>query len=131
MSVMAIIFILPLLWVIFASFDPTADVALKLPSTWVIENYQAVLAETKNIRSFGIGLLLSISVATIEVVACALASYPLSRYELRYKKTFMYTILFMSCLPMTALMIPAYKLFVMSVNRADLTFDLLRRALAH
>ena len=112
MSVMAIVFILPLLWVIFASFNPDAGVGLKLPSTWVIENYQAVLSESKNVRSFGIGLALSIGVAALEVIVCALASYPLSRYELRYKKSFMYTILFMSCLPMTALMIPAYKLFV-------------------
>ncbi|MBR4393375.1 MAG: carbohydrate ABC transporter permease [Oscillospiraceae bacterium] len=112
MSAMAIIFILPLLWVIFASFNPDAGVGLKLPSTWVMENYQAVLSESKNMRSFGVGLVLSIGVAALEVVACALASYPLSRYELKYKKSFMYTILFMSCLPMTALMIPAYRLFV-------------------
>ena len=113
MSVMAFVFVLPLFWVIFASFNPDAGVGLKLPSTWVLENYQAVLSESKNARSFGVGLLLSISVSFLEVCVCALASYPLSRYELRYKKSFMYTILFMSCLPMTALMIPAYKLFVM------------------
>ena len=40
MSAMAIIFILPLLWVIFASFNPDAGVGLKLPSTWVMENYR-------------------------------------------------------------------------------------------
>ena len=113
MSIMAVVFILPLFWVIFSSFNPSAGVGLKLPSTWVMENYRSVLSESKNVRSFGTGLLLSIGVATLEVVVCALASYPLSRYELRYKKSFMYTILFMSCLPMTALMIPAYKLFVM------------------
>ena len=62
MTCMAIVFILPLLWVIFASFNPDAGVGLKLPSTWVIENYQAVLSESKNVRSFGIGLLLSIGV---------------------------------------------------------------------
>ena len=89
MTCMAIVFILPLLWVIFASFNPDAGVGLKLPSTWVIENYQAVLSESKNVRSFGIGLALSIGVAALEVIVCALASYPLSRYELRYKKSFM------------------------------------------
>ncbi len=112
MSMMAFVFILPLFWVVFASFNPDAGVGLKLPSTWVIENYRAVLSESKNARSFGIGLVLSIGVAVLEVCVCALASYPLSRYELRFKKSFMYTILFMSCLPMTALMIPAYRLFV-------------------
>ena len=112
MSAMAFVFILPLFWVIFASFNPSAGVGLRLPSTWVMENYRAVLSESKNLRSFGTGLLLSVGVAALEVVVCALASYPLSRYELRYKKSFMYTILFMSCLPMTALTIPAYRLFV-------------------
>ena len=43
MTVMAFVFVLPLFWVIFASFNPDAGVGLKLPSTWVMENYQAVL----------------------------------------------------------------------------------------
>ena len=37
MTCMAIVFILPLLWVIFASFNPDAGVGLKLPSTWGIK----------------------------------------------------------------------------------------------
>ena len=112
MTIMAIIFLLPLAWIVIASLDANANPGLKTPETWTLANYQAVFASSKNRNAFVIGLLLALGQTVIVVVVTALASYPLSRYELKYGKTFMYTILFMSCLPMTTVMIPVYKLFL-------------------
>src|SRR5699024_2940388 len=40
------------------------------------------------------------------------AAYPLSRFHLKHKNSIILTILFMSGLPMTAIMVPVYQMFV-------------------
>jgi multiple sugar transport system permease protein len=45
-------------------------------------------------------------------VLAALAAYPLSRFSARYNSPLLYTILFASSLPITAIMVPVYALFV-------------------
>ncbi len=50
--------------------------------------------------------------ALITAVCSMLAAYPLSRYQLRFKKPFLYTVLFATGLPITAIMVPVYGMFV-------------------
>lgn len=118
LTVLAIVFVLPLLWVVVASLDANASQSIKVPANWTLENYRAVLSNQANIRGFGIGLFISLVQSILVVVLGGLAAYPLSRYELRYKKIFMYTVLFMTSLPITAVMVPVYKLFL-SINMYD------------
>ncbi len=112
MVLMAIIFALPLLWIILASLDKNAAVGVKIPASWTLHNFQAVLGSAPNRLAFLVGLILSLGQTVLVVIVTAMASYPLSRYEMRHKKSFMYTILFMSSLPITTVMIPVYRLFV-------------------
>ncbi|WFR56616.1 carbohydrate ABC transporter permease [Anaerocolumna sp. AGMB13025] len=112
LTVLAIVFILPLLWVLFASLDVTASQALKIPRSFTLGNYREVLSNQANRRGFAIGLMISLVQSAFVVILAGLAAYPLSRYELRYRKMFLYTILFMTSLPMTAVMVPVFKLFL-------------------
>lgn len=112
LTVLAIVFILPLLWVLFASLDVTASQALKIPRSFTLGNYREVLSNQTNRRGFAIGLMISLVQSAFVVILAGLAAYPLSRYELRYRKMFLYTILFMTSLPMTAVMVPVFKLFL-------------------
>lgn len=112
LTFLAIVFLLPLLWLVFASFDLNASQAAKLPETWTLENYKEVLQEAANQRAFVNGLIISLSQATAVVVVTLLAVYPLSRYEMKFKNMFMYTILLMTALPITTVMIPVYKMFL-------------------
>ena len=112
MALMAVVFVLPLLWIVLASFDPNASVGLKVPASWTLENYNAVISSGKNRLAFLVGLVLSLGQTFLVVAISAMASYPLSRYELKHKRTFMYTVLFMSALPITTVMVPVYKLFL-------------------
>lgn len=112
LSAIGIAFLLPLLWVSFASFDPNAQQALTLPDTLTLDNFASILSDPANIRSFLIGLFLSCGQAILVVVVGVLAAYPLSRYTQKYKKPFMYSILFMTSLPITAVMVPVYQLFI-------------------
>lgn len=107
-----ILFLLPLLWVLVASVDPNAQQALKTPDSLTTSNFTTILKDGAILRSFAIGLFLSLGQAVLVVLFAGLAAYPLSRYALKFKKPFMYTILFMTSLPITAVMVPVYQLFV-------------------
>ncbi|MCJ8012480.1 carbohydrate ABC transporter permease [Paenibacillus sp. KQZ6P-2] len=112
LSFIGICFLLPLLWVLVASVDPNAMQSLKMPKQLTATNYVDVLTSHENQRAFVIGLLMSLGQAVIVVLLALLAAYPLSRYQLKYKKPFMLTILFMTSLPITAVMVPVYQLFL-------------------
>lgn len=112
LSILGLLFLLPLLWMIFASVDTGAIQALKAPTSFTLDNFISIIKDGGLIRSFGIGLLISGGQAILVVVLCILAAYPLSRYKLRYKKSFMMTILFMTSLPMTAVIVPVFQMFL-------------------
>ncbi|MDN4522872.1 carbohydrate ABC transporter permease [Fictibacillus fluitans] len=112
LTVIGVLFLLPLLWVVIASVDPNANSSIKLPSAFTLDNFKSVITDPVNIRAFIIGLLLSMGQGLLVVLVAGLAAYPLSRYQLRYKKPFMFTILFMTSLPITAVMVPVYQLFI-------------------
>lgn len=112
LSMIGIMFFIPLLWVIFASFDAHATLSIEWPEEFTFENYTQILTDTEIIRSFIIGIFLSLVSSLVLVFCSALAAYPLSRYHLKHKNSMILTILFMSGLPMTAIMVPVYQLFV-------------------
>lgn len=112
LTVIGILFLLPLLWVMVASVDPNANSSLKVPDTFTFNNFKSILADPVNIRAFIIGLLLSLGQGLLVVLVAGLAAYPLSRYQMKYKKHFLFTILFMTSLPITAVMVPVYQLFI-------------------
>ena len=112
LSLIGICFFLPLLWVIIASFDSNASQVLQIPKNITLGNYIDVLKNQTNQRSFFIGLLISILQTVFVVIVSGLCAYPLSRYQMKHKKLFMYSVLFMTALPITALMVPVYQLFI-------------------
>lgn len=112
LSLLGILFLMPLLWMIFASIDTGAIQALKMPTAFTLANFQSIITDPALIRSFGIGLAISGGQSILIVILCVLAAYPLSRYSLKYKKSFMMTILFMTSLPMTAVIVPVFQMFL-------------------
>src|SRR5699024_10646123 len=64
------------------------------------------------LRAFAIGIFLSLGSSIVIVVVSALAAYPLSRFHLKHKDSIILSILFLSGLPMAAIMVPVYQLFV-------------------
>ncbi len=109
--ILAIVFALPLAWVILASLDKNASLAASLPNM-TLGNYRSILMKSTNLRSFANGLLIALGTSILVVVFSGLASYALSRYEMKHKKLFMLTILFMNSLPVTTIMVPVFKIFV-------------------
>ena len=105
-------FVLPLLWLVFASLDTKAGYQTQLPATASLANFAAVLTPELLVRPLWNSLLLSAGTAAVTLVAAVLAAYPLSRFESRFNRPFLYSILCGTCLPVTAIMVPVYGLFV-------------------
>lgn len=110
--VLGVTFLVPLVWIVLSSFDSNATVSIGIPETWTLRNFEAVMTWEISWRPIWNSMLLSMGTAVSTVVASLLAAYPLSRYQMRFRKPFMYTILFGTCLPITAMMVPVYTLFV-------------------
>ncbi|TVX99141.1 carbohydrate ABC transporter permease [Cohnella terricola] len=124
LTLIGVCFLLPLLWVLVSSIDPNAMQSLKMPARFTGANYADVIASRENQRAFLIGLVMSLGQAVLLVILGLLAAYPLSRYQMKYKKPFMLTILFMTSLPITAVMVPVYQLFL-SIKLYDNTFGVI------
>lgn len=110
--VVAAAFVLPLAWVILSSLDTEADLRVKVPDGITLDNYDAVLTPEITFTPLLNSLLLCGGGTLLTVVCAALAAYPLSRFKSRLNRPFMLTILFATSLPITAIMVPVYALFV-------------------
>ncbi|WP_028274803.1 carbohydrate ABC transporter permease [Atopococcus tabaci] len=111
--VIAILFILPLLWMLFSSVDTTPIQSLKIPEQFTFQNYLGIIQNPAIIRSFAISLFLSFGQSFVVVIVAIIAAYPLSRYNATYEKPFMYTILFLTSLPMSAVIVPVFQMFLL------------------
>ena len=105
-------FLLPLLWLVLASLDAEAGHELQVPRTVSLANFAAIATPDLLFLPLWNSLVLSAGTGAVNLVAAVLAAYPLSRYRSRFNRPFMYAVLFGTCLPITAIMVPVYGLFV-------------------
>ena len=112
--VIAAAFVIPLLWVVFAAFngDPSQGVKIMWPHPFTLDNFKAVMTPETTYIPLLNGAILCVGGTLITMVCATLAAYPLSRYRSRLKRPFLVTILFSTGLPITAIMVPVYGLFV-------------------
>ena len=116
--VVAVAFAVPLVWLLLASFDEHATVRTALPHPFTTANFSAVLTPDTAFTPLLNSVVLCGGATAITVAAAVLAGYPLSRYRSRLTRPFMLTVLFSTCLPITAIMVPVYGMFV-RVNLID------------
>lgn len=105
-------FVLPLAWVLLSALDTEANLKVKLPDHLTLDNFDAVLTPEITYTPLLNSLLLCGGGTLVTVVCAALAAYPLSRFRSRLNRPFLLTILFATSLPITAIMVPVYALFV-------------------
>lgn len=112
LAVIGLCFVAPLLWLLLAAVDPHAGYQTAVPSAPSMDNFGAVFTPELLFQPLTNSFLLSAGTAAVNLVAAVLAAYPLSRYQSRFNKPFMYSVLFGTSLPVTAIMVPVYGLFV-------------------
>ncbi|MET8676770.1 carbohydrate ABC transporter permease [Streptomyces sp. NPDC004647] len=105
-------FVLPLAWLVLASLDADATLRVGAPSPATLDNFSAVMDPEITYRPMLNSLLLCGGATALTVVCAALAAYPLSRFRSRVTRPYLLTVLFTTCLPITAIMVPVYGLFV-------------------
>jgi multiple sugar transport system permease protein len=111
-------FVIPLLWLVFASLDAEATLNVAPPRDPTLDNFSAVLTEDVTFTPMLNSLLICGSATLMTMVCAALAAYPLSRFRSRFSRPYLLSILFTTCLPITAVMVPVYGLFV-QINLID------------
>ncbi|MFF9100007.1 carbohydrate ABC transporter permease [Streptomyces rubrogriseus] len=116
--VAAAAFVLPLAWVVLSALDPHASLRVKVPDGVTLDNFDAVLTPEITFTPLLNSLILCGGATLLTVVCAVLAAYPLSRFRSRLNRPFLLTILFATSLPITAIMVPVYALFV-RVNMID------------
>lgn len=104
--VIALLFLIPLIWLVLAAVDIHATQALRIPSQLSVENFRTVLAESKNTRGFLNSLIISVVQTLLVLVFSVAAAYPLSRYRLKSGQRISMFMLFLTSIPITALMVP-------------------------
>ncbi|MCC2277549.1 MULTISPECIES: carbohydrate ABC transporter permease [Streptomyces] len=119
--VVAAAFAVPLVWLLSASVDGAAGLRVRLPASPTGDNFAAVLTDEITFTPMLNSLLLCGGATLLTVVCAALAAYPLSRYRSRLTRPYLMGVLFATCLPMTAIMVPVYGLFV-RINLIDTVY---------
>ncbi|MFI6641153.1 carbohydrate ABC transporter permease [Streptomyces sp. NPDC050504] len=114
-------FALPLGWLVLASVDADADMRVRVPDSVTADNFDAVLTDEITFTPMLNSLLLCGGATVVTVACAALAAYPLSRHRSRFNRPYLLTVLFTTCLPITAIMVPVYGLFV-RVDLIDTTY---------
>lgn len=118
LTAIGLLFLIPLLWPILASFNPDATLSVSLPTHPSLDNFVTIISNGTVAQPFANSLILAVSTMVLTIILAGLAAYPLSRYQFRGKKLLMYGILFASALPVLALITPLYAMYT-TLNLQD------------
>ena len=110
--VLAVVFVVPIAWIVLSSINPAATVSMSVPDGVTFDNFAQVLTFNQSFLPLWNSAIISFGTAALTVIVGILAAYPLSRFNMRFQRGFLYSVLFGSCLPITALMVPVYAMFV-------------------
>lgn len=110
--IIAVVFALPLTWLIVSAFNPGASQAFNIPEKLSLDNFKEVLLNQRSMRGFLNTLFISAVQTGIVLVCSMMAAYPLSRYTSSIGHRISMGLLFLTSIPITAVMVPVYQLFI-------------------
>jgi multiple sugar transport system permease protein len=111
LTLVALAFLAPFGWLFLASVSEQASLSTSLPDQPTLRNFADVLTGD-NLHALANSLVLSMGAALLTLLLAAPAAYPLSRYGRRFGRPILLGLLFATGLPITAIMVPVYGLFV-------------------
>jgi multiple sugar transport system permease protein len=111
LALIAVAFLLPFTWLFLASVSDQATLSTAVPHHPTLRNFADVLTGD-NLHALVISFVLSLGSALLTLVLAAPAAYPLSRYTRRFGRPILLVLLFATGLPITAILVPVYGLFV-------------------
>ncbi len=111
LMVVVVLFVAPMLWLLLGSVHSDSALTVDFNGPFTFDNYRAVMNGPTLWTPLLNSVLLSGATSLITVFCASLAAYPLSRYQMRFRKPFLYTLIFSTGLPITAIMVPVYAMF--------------------
>ncbi|MDQ0894166.1 carbohydrate ABC transporter permease [Agromyces ramosus] len=110
MTLVGVLFALPMVWLVLAPFDATPSLTLSWPD-WTLDNFARLAENPYALRSIGNSLLLGIGTMMIVVVLGALAAYAMSRIRIPGRDGILYGLLLLSSIVTgTAAMVPTFQI---------------------
>lgn len=110
----AIIFFLPIFWIILAAFK-TNDQILEIPPLFIFspttETLVATISEANTVRYFGNSIFLSITAVLAATAVSFLAAYAFSRFKFKSTNFLMFLVLSTRMIPAAAAIIPLFQMF--------------------
>lgn len=120
--ILAFVFVIPLIWMVFVSFRHEGDVINNVLSwfkpPYTLETYPKVLRTSGMLTWIFNSIFISVVSTTATVVVSAMAAYALSKIKAKYNKYVMLFIIFGLMLPGEATIIPLYQI-VKNFNLLD------------
>jgi multiple sugar transport system permease protein len=107
--ILGVLFIAPLIWLIFDSIDSQASQTLEWPH-FTFGNFTAA-ANSANMLALKNSVIISLIATVIATVPATLAGYVFSRRHIPFKGPLLLGILMLAGVPMSILIVPIYQLF--------------------
>jgi multiple sugar transport system permease protein len=112
-SAVGAIFLLPFVWLAVVAFQRHGSLELSGGGGFTLSHFSDLFSGGSTFLSaFGNSAYLAIGTTILATVIGVLAAYPLSRFNSRTQQYFVYVLVFMTGLPIIAIMIPTYDYFV-------------------
>ncbi len=112
MSLIGIIFLVPFVWLVVVAFQAHGSLQIRGGGGFTLSHFATVLHGSSFVTAFSNSLYLATGTMIFTTVICVLAAYPLSRFGSRAQEYFVYLLVFLTGLPIIAIMIPTYDFFV-------------------
>jgi ABC-type sugar transport system, permease component len=111
-AILAVLFLVPYLWVVVESISPISTQGLIIPSRFTFSAFGEVLTNPTLINSLINGLIISLSGTALSILFAIGPSYIFSRKRFKGRIGLLLTILFLTGFPVFSLLIPTYVFFL-------------------
>jgi multiple sugar transport system permease protein len=107
---LAVFTLIPFLWPIIVSFSPPpTNLTLQTPAYLTLKNFrEAIWGRGGALLLLQNSLIYSLGSVLLTVLVSSLGGYTLSRLNFRFKRSFMYLVLVLQVIPITATILPYY-----------------------
>jgi len=118
--IVGLLFLAPFFWLVLTAFERYGGLNLTGGGGYTFSNFSGLFGKTAAAKAIGEGvggallnsIWLSAGTMIITTVVALIAGYPLSRFNIPGRNAIVYAIVFVTGLPILAIVIPTYDIFV-------------------
>lgn len=120
--VSAVIMIFPVYWMVLTAFKPGTEILTYTPKFWpsrlTVDNFVRAITAPHFLDALGNSVIVAFATMIIALVLALLAAVAIARFRFYGRKPFIFVILVVQMVPLSALIIPLY-LMLNSINQTN------------